>query len=204
MERPELRTFPFDPVERVMLNRGSYVAACLTIVRAYLAAGSPDRCKPLASFEQWSDLVRSALVWLGCADPCESIQEAREDDPELSALRAVVEAWRAGLGLTTPYTTGDLITLAGQREEAVMGEPTDYKHPDLRNALLEIAGEKGNSSSRLRKFRCGDGADLNSLILRERRIRCVGRTGRPRQCSATSARMRWCQRIIRCVRSGRW
>ena len=74
-------------MQRVIGDRGSYVAACLTIVRTYLLAGCPGRLPPVASFGAWSDLVRSALVWLGCADPAQSIQEARRNDPVIDTLR---------------------------------------------------------------------------------------------------------------------
>ena len=40
-ERPELREFQRDALERAAANRGAYVAAALTIIRAYLAAGTP-------------------------------------------------------------------------------------------------------------------------------------------------------------------
>ena len=56
----------------VMADRGKYIAACLTICRAYIAAGRPDKLPKLASFGGWSDTVRSALVWLGEADPVKS------------------------------------------------------------------------------------------------------------------------------------
>ncbi|RYI98627.1 MAG: topoisomerase, partial [Acetobacteraceae bacterium] len=65
VERPELREFKADPIATVMADRGRYVSACLIIVRAYAAAGRPDVLKPIASFEDWSNAVRSALVWLG-------------------------------------------------------------------------------------------------------------------------------------------
>jgi hypothetical protein len=38
-ERPELRNFKRDPVAEVLADRGAYVAAVLTVVRAYIAAG---------------------------------------------------------------------------------------------------------------------------------------------------------------------
>ena len=44
-ERPELRSFGNDPLRQVMSDRKSYVAAALTIIRAYLAAGSPSRLR---------------------------------------------------------------------------------------------------------------------------------------------------------------
>ena len=90
MERPEERQFTFDPVQLVIGDRGIYVTACLTIVRAFLLVGCPEKLPQLASFGTWSDLVRSALVWLGCADPAKSIQEVRRSDPVLETLRQVL------------------------------------------------------------------------------------------------------------------
>jgi putative DNA primase/helicase len=79
--------FTYSPVDDVIADRGKYVAAALTVVRAYIVAGKPGKLPPLASFEEWSDLVRSALVWLGLPDPVETSEDARDDDPELIALR---------------------------------------------------------------------------------------------------------------------
>jgi putative DNA primase/helicase len=95
VERPEERQFDFDPVKRILADRGQYIAAALTIVRAYLAAGQPDKRPALASYGAWSDLVRSALVWAGCADPVDTMKEIRESDPVLNTLRAVMECWCA-------------------------------------------------------------------------------------------------------------
>jgi hypothetical protein len=87
VERPELREFKFDPIDRVLQNRGAYVAACLTIARAYVAAGAPKVRGPLGSYGEWSDMVRAPLIWLGEADPVDSMETAREEDPELAAIR---------------------------------------------------------------------------------------------------------------------
>ena len=108
LERPELRQFKGNPLETVLADRGRYVAAALTVVRAYLAAGCPDALPPLASFEDWSRLVRSALVWLGRADPVETMEAARAEDPELDDLRRVVAGWREAVGLDHPLTAGGL------------------------------------------------------------------------------------------------
>lgn len=45
LAEPERRQFRLDPVEMVRAERGRYVAACLTIVLAYIAAGSPGCCR---------------------------------------------------------------------------------------------------------------------------------------------------------------
>ena len=39
-ERPEQRKFEFDPIKRVLDNRGAYIAAAITISRAYQVATS--------------------------------------------------------------------------------------------------------------------------------------------------------------------
>jgi hypothetical protein len=64
LENPQLRQFQNDPIGKILDDRGTYIAACLTICRAYIVAGRPRLLPRLASFEGWSDTVRSALVWL--------------------------------------------------------------------------------------------------------------------------------------------
>ena len=150
MERPELREFSTDPMKEVLADRGKYVAACLTIVRAYAAAGRPDCLAPLASFEDWSDCVRSALVWLGCADPVASMEAARDDDPDLAELREVLGLWKAHLGSGSGYsfTARDAAEAACKREETRHGEPTEFVCPEFRDVLLRIAGDRGNVNTR--------------------------------------------------------
>ena len=148
VERPELREFSGDPVAMVMQDRGRYVSACLIIVRAYAAAGCPGVLKPIASFEDWSGAVRSALVWLGCADPAASMEAAREDDPELAELREVVSLWREALGTAESHTARDVASLVQDRMPTQHGEPTDYRHPDFRDALLRLVGERGEINTK--------------------------------------------------------
>lgn len=142
VERPESREFHHSPVEDVLANRGLYVAAILTIVRAYAHAGFPDKLRPLASFEEWSDLVRSALVWLGLPDPVETTESAREDDPELNALRDVLSNWNSAIG-TREVTVREAIEIATRRLPSVMGEPSEPEFPEFRDALTVIAASKG-------------------------------------------------------------
>jgi putative DNA primase/helicase len=151
MERPETRTFDTDPVLQVLADRGSYIAACLTIVRAYLLAGMPGKLPPLASFGDWSDLIRSALGWLGCADSCVSIEAARRDDPELNELREVIGAWKACLQLDTGYTARSIMEAAEIKIfEPDTGYPTtEYRSPELRDVLLRVAGDRGGINTNL-------------------------------------------------------
>lgn len=93
MENPEAREFRGNPFRAVLADRGKFVAAALTLVRAHLVANEPSTVKPLAGFEDWSRLVREALVWLGCADPVGTQEGLRAEDPAVVALDLVMEAW---------------------------------------------------------------------------------------------------------------
>ena len=101
VERPELRQFNFDPVEMVLKDRGKYIAAALTICRAYFVADRPGKAPHLASFEGYSDTVRSALIWLGKEDPVKSMENARAEDPERIELSDMLEAWAVAIGVGT-------------------------------------------------------------------------------------------------------
>jgi putative DNA primase/helicase len=137
LERPELRHFANDPVATAMRERGRYIAHCLTIVRAYIAAGQPGRLPRLASYETWSDFIRSALVWLGAADPCDTIGQMRENDPDLQDRRAVFEAWPA---YDKAYRVAELITLCDPQGDMFKTEAGRM----LADALQAVApGTKG-------------------------------------------------------------
>ena len=142
-ERPELRAFQRDTLRQVAADRGRYVAAGLTIIRAYLTAGAPPVCGPFGSYPEWSTMVRSALVWLGEPDPVSSMDASRAEDPELSDIRELFDLWlNYDLGLDTPYTTARLI------EEACK-PPAGFNSPWFKQFLVRVAADKdGNISAK--------------------------------------------------------
>jgi putative DNA primase/helicase len=142
MERPETRKFSKDPFAEVIANRGRYIAAVLTIVRAHAAAGYPCKPSPYASFEEWSTTVRAALMWLGCADPLLTQDDAQDEDPDKMILGAIMEGL---MKLGGDVTTAQLVQLADEREGPT---GTDYKRPDLRLALIDAAGFRGEIDTR--------------------------------------------------------
>jgi Bifunctional DNA primase/polymerase, N-terminal len=111
-ERPELRKFDRDTLRQAAANRGTYVAAGLTIMRAYLAAGAPPVCGPFGSYAEWSAMVRSPLVWLGEPDPIASVDTSQAEDPELADIRELFDLWLDELKLDTPYTSASIIEAA--------------------------------------------------------------------------------------------
>ncbi len=141
MERPEERVFAFDPVARARKHRADYVAAALTVLRAYIAAGRPGiDLHPFGSFERWSGLVRSALVWLGAVDPCDSREAVLEDAPEAAMLRSLLSAWWERFG-RTPRTVKEIVR-AGEDDDSPLGD-----------VLQDIAGEgRGINGKRLGRW----------------------------------------------------
>src|SRR5262249_8590525 len=93
MERPEERKFDYVLLDRVMERRAKLVAAALTIIRAYIAAGcAPQSMAPYGGFEEWRRMVRAPVVWLGCGDPCGSRDEVEDTDPETEKLASLLTA----------------------------------------------------------------------------------------------------------------
>jgi hypothetical protein len=141
MESPETRAFNGNPVKTVLAERGNYIAACLTLCRAYMVAGCPDKQTPLASFESWSDVVRSALIWLGKADPAKSLDVGKDEDPERNALTEMMSVWEdyVGLGKSYASTIADVIKLAMKDDGGLLHLPL---YPRLKDALLAVGGGK--------------------------------------------------------------
>jgi len=141
MERPELREFKSDPIATILDDRGKYIAACLTICRAYQLAGRPNKAKRLASFEGWSDTVRSALIWLGCADPVKSMEATRAEDPETIELRGMLETWAdtLGVGPNNSETISDVIKIIVEQNHN-----GDYHWLDFYTAIQNTAKKRGS------------------------------------------------------------
>ena len=141
-ERPEEREFKGDALARARTERERYIAAALTVARAYLAAGAPKVCKPIASYGLWSTLARSPLAWLGEPDPWASVEASRKDDPVLTAIREFFTLWPIYLRLDWPYTTASIVRSAEEDAQ----RPGNFNEPDLKNFLLKVAAERARPS----------------------------------------------------------
>ena len=130
-ERPEMRTFSVDARAEALNNRSELVAAALTVLRAWHVAKQHEGVKldPFGSFEEWTSRIREPLVWLGCADPCETVAKVRATDPERDLLQAVIAQWELHLGTGQAFTLQDVIGRA-------VNEPMFYA------ALLSVAGSR--------------------------------------------------------------
>ncbi|MBE7186049.1 MAG: hypothetical protein INR68_16755 [Methylobacterium mesophilicum] len=148
VERPELRRFNASPFDQVLADRGKYVAAALVIVRAYVVADCPDMLPSLASFEDWSRLVRSALVWLGRPDPCETMNKARAEDPITTSLTNLFTSWHAAVGSAAR-------TVAALKDIANLTDTFGGQlHANFREALVDVAddGRGGINSKKVAHY----------------------------------------------------
>lgn len=139
-EVPAARSFKRpDLVREVLRERGKYVSAALTVIRAWVVAGSPMAgCRSLASYGDWSALCRQPLIWLGCADATASIYEAMAEDPDRETLSRLLAAWHAVFGKTPAMV----------REAVNQTSPFHDDNAELREVLRDIADERGEINRR--------------------------------------------------------
>jgi hypothetical protein len=139
-ERPELRKFNRNTLRQAGANRATYVAAGLTVMRAYLAAGAPKVCGPFGSYAEWSTMVRRPLVWLGEPDPVASVDKTQAEDPELADVRELFDLCLREFIPDKIYSTAALI-------EAASAAPIGFNPNPFKDLLLRIAGDKDGDIS---------------------------------------------------------
>jgi putative DNA primase/helicase len=103
-DNPEKRTFTGRPVDTVMADRGKYIAAVLTIVRAYIYNKPGTRYPEYNGYDEWGAMVRGPLIWLGERDPLDSQAEVKGEDP----LRNLVQDLFDRLTVGRAYTTAEI------------------------------------------------------------------------------------------------
>ncbi len=142
-EIPAAREFKNpDLLSGLIHERPKYVAAALTIVRAWITAGRPKKaCKSIANYSEWSDFCRQPLLWLGLPDPTQSMFESMSDDPERETLRRLLDAWYECFG-HSPKMLREVL--------GANGLPPSAPIQELREVLHDIAGERDFSINRRR------------------------------------------------------
>jgi hypothetical protein len=121
------RDFTGRPADEVRRHRGRYVSDALTIIGAWKAAGSPKAEAPnVAGFEQWSDLCRHSLMWLGLPDPATSLIEQIAHDPDTELLGELLHAWKDAFGERPTMV------------RRVLRKIEDDKNGDLYDAVMEL------------------------------------------------------------------
>ncbi len=153
-ERPDAITFDVNLREWVPANRHLLLGAILTILRAYIVAGKPSVTDAAwGSFEEWSGLVRSSLVWLGVADPQDTRARLESNDQSKESLNAVLALWFAAFG-ENGKTAAEIAELCELSQ-----------HADLRHVLMDVAGSpRGGNVIDARRLGSWIKKNLNRMI----------------------------------------
>ena len=183
IECPETRAGFVHPrlLEWIQHERPRLISAALTLLRAYLVAGKPPQpIAPYGSFEGWSDLIRSALVWTGMPDPCagrEGLEAA--SDETFEAHRELLMAWHECYGkaeMTLTMMIGDIQLRGTQTNTPIVSrDDTSIPWDRLRDALgffdPRFDGHKMNSKAlgHALKRLCGRVIDARRLRQLEER-----------------------------------
>jgi hypothetical protein len=170
LERPEERDdFKYPQLRASALKRrGPVVAAALTLLRAHAVAGRPAAVHRIGSFETWGAMVASALAWAGGANVLDAMpRSSSADDPILSSLRVLLEAWPlfdpTGHGLRLGALADKLYPFPRRFEDA----PEDDGLGHVRESVELLAPAYGGGRVRVDVRRLG-------AVLRAHRERNLG------------------------------
>lgn len=161
-ERPHDRTFAVDPLKYVLEHRHSMIADCLTILRGGVTHAQDVKTGRLASFEDWSDLVRNAVVWIGTViapgeygDPVGAINTSLASDPDREAWGELLSALYYSFE-SEDFEAVDVVRLMGTSCSAVGARLAGKLAGDdasspmmLRDAVGYFSANAINSSSSL-------------------------------------------------------
>lgn len=155
IERPEERQNFRRPnlLAWVGANRATLLTAALTILRAYCAAGRPNQNLPAwGSFEGWSELVRSAVVWSGLPDPGETrLLLQAQADVAAESMGVLLQCWER----MDPERRGKTAAEVVQLLYKTPPDPPPEWHGDMKDALEALVGKPDarGLGTRLRSYR---------------------------------------------------
>lgn len=170
-ETPFTRSFNVDPLTYCFHRRQEMVAAALTLIRFYLSSGvtRPGKGR-LASFEEWDDLVRQTVIYLGKAiasgefgDVMHLIEENQAIDPEREALGVLLRALKASFG-NRPFTANDVYSacMSGMSDpETNEGKLLEAVVSVSPNPKLSVVGI--GKTLKYKRDRISDGLQLKSV-----------------------------------------
>lgn len=166
VEKPHLRggfRYP-NLMDHARQRRGELLSAALTVLKAYAVAGMPDvGLAPWGSFEEWSRIVRGALVWCGLVDPALTRDELEEEADESATEHVrLVEGWHQ---LQLVMVRGDGMTV----KEALDHLDADPSAAPFLRETLQGMGRAGSPPEPLkiaRRLRDAKDRNVGGKILR--------------------------------------
>lgn len=122
-------------IPHVLAHRPEYMRVGQNWLIGYIKAGRPDQHLPhFARFDNWNELVRPAIVWLGMEDPCLSIKDIWDNEPEDALLVLFL------------HTVYDLLCANEHKdftiaELVLWSEGSGQIQEKLKSCLIQIAGK---------------------------------------------------------------
>ncbi|MGA8550963.1 MAG: hypothetical protein WB678_12075 [Stellaceae bacterium] len=101
----------------------------------------------LASFGEWSRWVREAVIYVTDADPCDTMDRVRAQDPEREMLGSVAHQWASAVG-GRRVSVAEVIDIATKLSSELEPDQKRFVNHAFREALLVIAGNGGAIDSR--------------------------------------------------------
>lgn len=130
-ENPSLRQFSFNPLAEIKANRSKYIAAVLTIQRAYILANPPRPDAPATgSFGDWDQWCRWPIMWLTNIDPAARMHQSIQTDPKKGIVLRIYRGWYESYG----------------NEPKRANEISHGASPELHDALQEHFYQRGDFS----------------------------------------------------------
>lgn len=171
-ENPETRqNFKYrNLIEHVQNHRNHFVACALTILRAYVSAGSPTQDMRAIDFREWSSVVRGALIWAGLADPGETQVELAQGDSDRNGLALILEALDRFPETATGVSTATILrfaTIGGEESDLLreaIGELCPTRDGKLPGAV-SLGKRLGALRGRVIQGRCIEKADMSDRWL---------------------------------------
>ncbi|MCO8124351.1 hypothetical protein NHH03_21610 [Stieleria sp. TO1_6] len=147
IENPDLRSDFRIPnlLDHILENRETLICDALTILRAFKASGESPDLEPWGGFENWSALVRGAVVWLGLADPIKGTKETKasaQSSDIFGDLIAALESAGASGKLSR-----EIYDLATKRDPYGV-----LFHPELNDVFLSDCDNKKITTQRIGKI----------------------------------------------------
>lgn len=168
MADPHLRTgFRLHPLRWVTENRGIYLAAILTVARAWVLAGAPSDVTRSDDFAQWHGALRGMLTWAGVpglfGGDSTDISAASEDDAEWSEfLAALHQTFEGG-----PFTAAQVVARV---ESVVKGIAPELLPGDLAEKHGRMGGAGSLTKSLGRWLSNRDGRYADGWVCKGRKV----------------------------------
>jgi hypothetical protein len=157
VDNPEQREYPGGFLDNILARRGELLADALTVWRWGRQQSNLKRGLPFGNYERWATWVRDPLLALGCRDPVEGVQDARDRDPHRVNITALFAEWRVWHG--SDWVKADDLNFRvrrliddKERVPAIRQKLSQMANTRLGGSVLESKIE-GNAANRVALYR---------------------------------------------------